>query len=100
MAHDADDDVAGAEARVRRRRDHAAERFVPDHQALVPGSGLAVAAIDQLAIGAADAEGERAHEDRALGFRRLGDVLQALGARLAGLEGYGAHIGVTTARRH
>src|SRR5437764_13220271 len=98
MAHDTDDGVAGAEARVRRRRDHAAERFVPDHQALMPGSGLAVAALDQLAIGAANAEAKRAHEDRALALGRLGDVLQPLGARLAGLEGYGAHIGVTTGR--
>src|SRR5205085_1069923 len=63
-------------------------------------STLAVAGVGQLAIGAADAEGKRAHEDRALALGRLGNVLQALGARLAGLEGYGAHIGVTTGRRH
>jgi hypothetical protein len=85
MAHDPHDEVADREAAARRRADHPPEGLVPKDQALLPGAGAAVEAFDQLAVGAADAHGERAHEQRAVLLRRLGDVIEALRVVLAGL---------------
>src|SRR5262249_45898087 len=63
-AHDADDQVAGLEAAVRRRLLHAPERLVSEHETLLAGRRRAVLSGDDLAIGAADAERERARQDR------------------------------------
>ena len=64
---------------------------MPEHQPLVTGRGLPVAALDDLAVRAADAEVERLDEQLAvhrLGLRELG---QLGGVGLAGDDGHRAH---------
>jgi len=50
---------------------------VADDQSFRAGRGPAVIARYDFAIGAADAERQRAHEDRTIRTRRLGDILHA-----------------------
>ena len=64
--HDADDVVAGGEAAAGRRLDHLAVGFMAEHQPLAAGRRLAVGAGDDFAVGAADAERQRAHQHRAI----------------------------------
>jgi hypothetical protein len=65
---------------------------VPKHQALGAGGRFAIVPVDQFPVGAADAYGERAHQDRALLPRGLGDLVQPLRACLAGDDGDRMHI--------
>ena len=99
MAHDADHHVAGAKAAFRRRLDDAPERLVAEHQALAPRGRLAIVAVDELPVGAADAHGERAYQERALLLRRLGNLVQPLRGGLAGDDGDSAHTRLTAPRR-
>ena len=57
-----------------------------EHQAFAAGRSFAVGAGDDLPIGAADAERERADQNRAVGSRRLGNLVEAGRIRLAGKQ--------------
>ena len=62
-----------------------------EHQTLAPGRRVAVIARDDLAVGAAHTERQRAHEDSAVIKRRLGDVVEPRGIGYAGQDRDGAH---------
>src|SRR6185312_14110070 len=73
-AHDADHEIAARKAAALRRFFDAAERLVAEDQMPGPGRWRAVFAGDDLAVGAADAERERAHQDIAVAGRRRRNV--------------------------
>ena len=90
-AHDADDEIAGFEAAIGRRFLHLAERLVADDQTLLARRRPAIGAGDDLAVGAADAERQRAHQHRAVRRRRGGDIFDFCRIGGAGRNGEGAH---------
>ena len=83
MAHDADHVIAGREVGFLRRRDHPAERLMPEDQAIVAVGRRAELARDDLAIGAAHAERERLHQHRTVRCRRFRYLVQPY--RIGGL---------------
>ena len=82
-ADDADHEVAGREAAAVGRLEHAAERLVAEDEPLGAGRRPAVVAVDDLAVGAADAERDPVHEQVAGPRLGLGHVDDG---RRAGLE--------------
>jgi hypothetical protein len=60
-----------------------------EHEAFAGLRRLAVKTVDDLAVGAADAERKRAHENGTVGERRLVDLVEPRGIRYAGQYGDG-----------
>ena len=89
--HDADHQIAGFEAAAGRRFLDAAEQFMTDDQALLPRRRPAIMASDDLAVGAANAERQRAHQHCAIARRRRLDVIEPDGIGTARYDGEGAH---------
>jgi len=89
--HDANHQIARRNAAAIRRLFDAAERFMADDEALMSGRRPAIMAIDDLVIGAANAERERAHQNRAIALRRRRHIFELNGIGLAGLDGKRAH---------
>jgi hypothetical protein len=56
MAHDPDHQIVAPEVTARRRLDDLAERFMAENEPLLAGRRRAVFAVDDFAVGAADAE--------------------------------------------
>ena len=86
-AHNADHQVAARNAAAIRRLFDTAERFMADDETLVTGRRPAVMAVDDLVVGAANAERQRAHQHGAIALRRRRNVLKLNGIGLAGLDG-------------
>ena len=63
-AHDADDQLARREAAASRRLNHFAQRFVAENEAVLARRRLAVSALDDLDVGAADPDGQPPDQDR------------------------------------
>ena len=74
-----------------RRRDHLAIRLVAEHQPLAAGGRFAIGAGDDFAVCAADAERQRANENRALRVRWLRDVIELCGVGHPGKKRKRAH---------
>ena len=95
-ADDADDQVSGTETGPRGCLDHPAERFVPDDEAVLTRWRRPVVAVDDLQIGAADADRLRLDQNRPVLVRGLRHLGQCDGALLRGNDGDGPH-GLTIA---
>ena len=91
--HDADHQVAVFDAAAGRRFLDTAERFMTDDQALLPRRRPAVMAGDDLAVGATNAERQRAHQHYAIALRRRRYIFKTDGIGLSGLDGECAHAG-------
>ena len=83
-ADDADHQVAFLQPAARARVDHPAEGFVAEHEARLAGRRPAVLALDDLDVGAADADGDGFHENRTVARVGLRNVLQAADSRVFG----------------
>jgi len=95
-AHDADHQVPGAESRPRGGLGHLAQRFVPDDEAFLARGCPPVVAVDDLQVGAADADRLGLYQDGPVVLRWLGHLGERGGALLPGDDGDGAH-GLTVA---
>ena len=95
-ADDADHQVPGAESRPRGGLDHPAQRFVPDDEAFLTRGCPPVVAVDDLQVGAADADRLGLDQDGPVVWRWLRHVGELGGALLPGDDGDGAH-GLTVA---
>ena len=96
-ADDADDEVAGREAAAVGRLEHAAERLVAEDQPLLARRRPAVLAVDDLAVGAADAERDPVDEQLARARLGLGHVDDGGRAGLQRDHGECAHVCLPTA---
>jgi hypothetical protein len=90
-ADDADHQVPGHESGSRLCFGHLAEGFVPDDEPVRLWRRRPVLAVDDLQIGAADANRQRLNEDRPVISRRLGHVRARDRALLPGNDGDGTH---------
>ena len=81
-AHYPDDEVARSETRAGRGFEDFAERFVAERQALLAWRRPSVLAGNDLDIGAADPDGPGLDQDRAVLWRRFGEVGQLDRVRL------------------
>src|SRR5262249_30503938 len=77
--HDADHVIAGLQFAAAGRLQHTPKRFVPDDQPRRSRRRRPVVAGVDLVIGAADADGERLHEDSAVRGRRLWHLIEPRG---------------------
>ncbi len=82
-AHDPDHQIPGTKARARRRLQYLSETFVPDDQLALAGRRLAVFALGDLPVSAADPHQEPADQKRTFCVGRLGDLLDANAPALA-----------------
>jgi hypothetical protein len=90
-AYDADHQVAGGEAAAVRRLANAAERLVAEDEPLGAGRRPAVLAVHDLAVGAADAEGDAVDQQVARAGLRLRHVDDRRRAGLQRDDGECAH---------
>ena len=105
---DARDEVAFLESAARARVQHAAKRFVTEHEARLTWRGPAVLALHNLDVGAADPDRNRFDQDRPVARVGFGDLFQARGLGLVRFDGDGLHMGsslqpglsLRSARRH
>ncbi len=82
---------ARRQATLRRRRFDLAERFVAQHQPLLPRRRAAVAACDDFPIGSTHAERHSAHQHRTVGERRFRNVIEPCRIGDAGPDSDCAH---------
>src|SRR5262249_27592372 len=75
-AHDADDEIAGCEAATLGRGLDRAQRFVAENEALLTGRRKAVTTVGDFALGPTLPERPGAHQNRSIGFRWFGDLLE------------------------
>ena len=80
--HDPHDQITRLEAGGGRRLDHLAKTFVADDQLRLPGRWLAVSALGDLAVGAADADQATTHQQSPVLPPWFAKVLQAQRSRL------------------
>ena len=100
-AHDADDEVTDGEPATGRRRNHPAQRLVPDDQPVLPRRRRPVLAVDDLQVGPADAHRLGLDKDGTVPLRRLRHLAEGDGALLFRDDGYRAHpLTVQRAARH
>ena len=90
-AHDADHEIAGRKAGIGGRLLDAAEQFMANDETLSPRRGPAIVAFDDFAVGTANAERQRAHQNIAVAWRRRRDLFKSDGIGAAGLDGQCAH---------
>src|SRR5262249_44668672 len=90
-AHDADDEIAGCEAATLGRGLDRAQRFVAENEALLTGRSKAVTTIEDFSVGPTHSERPRAHQNRPIGFRWFGDLLEPRRVGGAGGNGDWAH---------
>jgi len=90
-AHDADDQVPGLEPGSRRRLGYLAQRLVADDETLFAGRRPPVITVDDLQIGAADADRLGLDQDPSVAQRGFLHLAQRDRALLPGHDGDGAH---------
>ena len=89
--NDADHEVACFHVGVRRSLAHRAKRFMTDHEPAFTRGRPTIVAANDVAVGAAHADGDCAHQHRTVRGRRLGEVFDPRGIGNARRDGEGAH---------